>query len=272
MSLYNNITHDFYNTINNFGSNPFVLVVLIFIILIYYILFAFLGKNSSSDSNNTGGIIFIESLLWGLFIILVFINGLSYFYNINVISELRNLFGNDPEIVIKADAKTTSIVDPSNVETETREVYHIPGNRFSYNDAKALCKSMDSEMATHAQLREAQKKGASWCSYGWTKDSLGLYPTSQSDFLKLQSKEGHEYDCGLPGINGGYVKNNHVLMGVNCYGNKPKKTNLDSVNLQDELYPKTAKEKIFDERVKFWKNRIGNVLLSPFNNTSWNSI
>ena len=50
MSLYNNITDDFYNTINNFGSNPFVLVVLIFIILIYYILFAFLGKNNNSES------------------------------------------------------------------------------------------------------------------------------------------------------------------------------------------------------------------------------
>ena len=264
MSLYNNITQDFYNNINNFGSNPFVLVVLILIILIYYILFAFLGKNNDYESNSSGGIMFIESLLWGLFIILVFINGLSYFYGINIISELRNLFGEEPEIIVE------NSIDISNIET--REVYHIPGNRFSYNDAKAVCKSMDAEMANYEQLREAQKKGASWCSYGWSKDKLGLYPTSQNDFLKLQSKEGHEYDCGLPGINGGYVKNNHVLLGANCYGNKPKKSELDAINLQDELYPKTAKEKIFDERVKFWKNRIGNILLSPFNSDSWYSI
>ena len=253
MSLYNNITHDFYNNINNFGSNPFVLVILILIILIYYILFAFLGKivimNQIIQEEY-----FIESLLWGLFIILVFINGLSYFYGINVISELRNIFGEEPEIVVK------NSIDISNIET--REVYHIPGNRFSYNDAKAVCKSNHAEIASYEQLREAQKKGARWCSYGWSKDKLGLYPTSQNDFLKLQSKEGHEYDCGLPGINGGYVKNNHVLSGANCYGNKPKETELDAMNLQDELYPKTAKEQIFDERVKYWKNRIGNIYLA----------
>ena len=54
---------------------------------------------------------------------------------------------------------------------------------------------------------QSQKKGASWCSYGWTKDQLGLYPTSQSNFDKLKKIEGHEYDCGLPGINGGFVSN-----------------------------------------------------------------
>ena len=268
MSIYNNITHDFYSTVNNFASNPFVLVVFIFIILIYYILFAFLG-NTNSESNSSGGIIFIESLLWGLFIILVFINGLSYFYGINVVSEIRNLFGEEPEIIVENSVDISS-VDISNLNTE--EVYHIPGNRFSYNDAKAVCKSMDAEMATYEQLREAQRRGASWCSYGWSKDQLGLYPTSQSDFLKLQKKEGHEYDCGLPGVNGGYVKNNHILLGVNCYGNKPKQTELDSKNLDDEIYPKTPKEQIFDERVKFWKNRIGNILLSPFNSDSWHSI
>ena len=38
MSIFNNISQDFYDTVNNFGSNPFVLVVLIGIILVYYIL------------------------------------------------------------------------------------------------------------------------------------------------------------------------------------------------------------------------------------------
>ena len=37
----------------------------------------------------------------------------------------------------------------------------------------------------------------------------------------------------------------------------------------DELYPKTEKEKLFDQRVDYWKNRIGNILISPFNNENW---
>ena len=267
MSILNNISQNFYNTLNNFGTNPFVLVVLILIILIYYILFAFLGKNNDNndDSSGSGGFIFIEALLWGLFIILVFINGLSYFFGINIVTELKNILSDEPEINIES---TIDVPDLSNISMS--EVYHVPGNRFTYHDAKAVCNAFDGEMATYNQLNEAHKKGASWCSYGWTKDQLGLYPTSQNNWRKLQEKEGHEYDCGLPGINGGYVSNPHTQLGANCYGYKPKQSDLEAEYLSDKtLYPKTKKELLFDERVKFWKNRIGNILISPFNNEKW---
>jgi hypothetical protein len=265
MSLLNNISHEFYNKLNDFGSNPFVLVILIFIILVYYVLFAFLGKSTEYESNSSsGGFIFVEALLWGLFILLVFVNGLSYFFNINVVTELKNILGDEPEIQIE------STINVPDICMNMNEVYHIPGNKFTYNDAKAVCTAFDGEMATLEQLNNSQQKGASWCSYGWTKDQLGLYPTSQSDWKKLQEKEGHEYDCGIPGINGGYVANTHTRLGANCYGHKPKQSDLEAEYLHNkELYPKTLKEIIFDERVDHWKNRISNILISPFNNTDW---
>ena len=265
MSIFNNISQDFYNNLNSIGNNPVVLVILIFIIIIYYILFAFLGKSSSYDDNNySTSFVFIEALLWGLFIILIFVNGLSYFFNVNIITEFKDVISNEPKINIK------STVDVPKINTDFKEVYHIPGNRFTYHDAKAVCKAFDGEMATYDQLVNAHQKGASWCSYGWTKDQLGLYPTSQSDWRKLQEKEGHEYDCGLPGINGGYVENTHRPLGANCYGVKPKQSILEIDYLKNkELYPKTQKEYLFDERVKYWKNRIGNILISPFNNDNW---
>lgn len=270
MSIFNNISQDFYNSVNNAVSNPFILAVLIFIILVYYILFAFLG-GSNDDNESIGGFVFIEALLWGLFIILIFINGISYFYGINIVTELKNMLSDEPEIVIE------TTVDPSNVDMSNNgmddhinEVYHVPGNRFTYHDAKAMCNAFDGEMANYEQINEAQKKGASWCSYGWTKDQLGLYPTSQNNWKKLQEKEGHEYDCGLPGINGGYISNPHTRLGANCYGHKPKKSELEAEYLKEgSLYPKTNKELLFDERVKYWKSRIGNVLLTPFNNEKW---
>ncbi len=269
MSSLNNISQDFFDNINNFASNPFILVVLIGIILVYYILFAFLGSSGSGEGSS-GGILFIEALLWGLFILLIFVNGISYFYGVNVITELKSLFSGDAEIQI--ETVVDPVIDISNVpiNVDEKEVYHIPGNKFTYHDAKAVCNAFDSEMATYEQLREGQTKGSSWCSYGWSKDQLGIYPTSQNTWEKLKQKEGHEYDCGLPGVNGGYVSNPHTRLGANCYGIKPKKSQLEEEYLDNqELYPKTQKELLFEERVKYWKNRIGNVLVMPFNNNSW---
>ena len=187
----------------------------------------------------------------------------SYFFNISFLDILNDLL-NKPE--------PKPIIDTSfNITQE--EVYHIPGARFTYHDATAVCRSFNSELATREQLENAQQLGASWCSYGWTKDKLALYPTSKSNFDKLQKKEGHEYDCGLPGINGGYITNPYIKFGANCYGIKPNKSKLEEeYYTSDNIYPKTRKELLFDERVEYWKKRIGNILIAPFNNENWSKI
>ena len=82
MTLFSNVTEDFYNNLNNLGTNPFVLVVLILIIIVYYILFSFLGKSNAFDDDyeHSGSYFILEALLWGLFILLIFVNGLAYFF------------------------------------------------------------------------------------------------------------------------------------------------------------------------------------------------
>ena len=168
MTLFNNVTEDFYNNLNNLGTNPFVLVVLILIIIVYYILFTFLGNSITDDDDYEPSMSFfiLQALLWGLFILLIFVNGLAYFFNIDVVTELKNIFSKEPEITVK------STVSKSDISLNFNEVYHVPGNRFTYHDAKAVCNAFEGEMATYEQLRESQNKGASWCSYGWTKDQL----------------------------------------------------------------------------------------------------
>ena len=76
MSLFNNITQDFYTNLNNLGTNPFVLVVLIIIIIVYYILFSFLGNSFTDDDDYepSGSYFILEALLWGMFILLIFVN------------------------------------------------------------------------------------------------------------------------------------------------------------------------------------------------------
>ena len=275
MALFNNITQDFYdslNKLNNLGSNPSILIVLVIIIVIYYVIFSVVGKSydygsmQNSDNTQSSGFYIIEALLWGIFIFLILVNGLSYFFSIDIVAEIKNIFSQEAEINISAVIDEDEKPDiPVNVE----EVYHVPGNRFTYHDAKAVCKAFDGDIATYNQLNESHKKGASWCSYGWTNEQLGLYPTSQTDWTRLQDKEGHKYDCGLPGINGGYVPNPHTKLGANCYGVKPKQSELEKQYVAKDLYPKTTKELLFDQRVQFWKERIGNILITPFNSNNW---
>ena len=191
MTSFNNISQDFFSNLNNYASNPIILVVFILVILVYYILFAFIGKSNNNDSESSGGFVLFEGLLWGIFILLIFVNGIYYFYNINIITEFNSIFSNEPEIVIEKTIDLSNNKEIKNSENKN-EVYHIPGNIFTYHDAKAVCNAFDGELATYDQLNKSLESGSNWCSYGWTKDQLGLYPTSQNHFKKMQKREGHE--------------------------------------------------------------------------------
>ena len=259
MAYFNNMMDDFYESLNKFGTNPLVLVGLIIVLIVYYLIFLFLGT-SNSDTKSFSRSIF-ETLLFGIIIILIFINGITYFFNINIGTEVKNLFSTEPELIINKKKVTQPTCDISlNIQQEPiseKEAYHIPGNNFTYNDAKAVCKAFDGDIATFNQLRDAQKKGASWCSYGWSNDKLALYPTSEYDWKKLQETSDKKYSCGLPGINGSYLDNPYVKLGANCYGVKPYKSKLESDVLTDDYnIPKSEKEKLFNERVKYFS--IGN--------------
>jgi hypothetical protein len=102
---------------------------------------------------------------------------------------------------------------------------------------------------------------------------MALFPTQQKTWDNLQKIEGHENDCGRPGINGGYMKNPAVKYGVNCYGDKPVMTPAEEeIMATAPIYPKTKKDIAMEERVNYWKNRLSSILVSPFNHTSWSKI
>ncbi len=128
-------------------------------------------------------------------------------------------------------------------------------------------------MATYEQVEDAYNKGGEWCNYGWSEGQMALFPTQQKTFDKLQTIEGHEHDCGRPGVNGGYIANPEMKFGVNCYGYKPKITKDEEYLMANaEPYPKTTKDILLEKRVEYWKNKLGEVLVSPFNHTTWSRL
>ncbi len=280
------------NYLNILDANPKVIFVVGAIIIIYFVIFASLGeKNVADDNSSNNYVVFLELLMWSIFILLILLNGVSYLFNVDITTGIKNLFSSDAEVNIKVDSgnlsdilkngeSTSESTNESTSESTSEsnnmlkeEVYHIPGNKYTFNDAKAIAKSFGGRLATYKEVEEAYNKGADWCSYGWSKGQMALFPTQESKWNNLQEIEGHEHDCGRPGINGGFIDNPNVKFGVNCYGIKPNITPEEIKRMENSvIYQKTNKEIRFDELVDEWKQKLPNILLSPFNTDNWNMV
>ena len=272
------------NYLNILDANPKVIFVVGAIIIIYFVIFASLGEKNVTDDNSPNNyVMFLELLMWSIFILLILLNGVSYLFNVDITTGIKNLFSSDTQVNINVESDNLSDLisnkestnestnDSTNILKE--EVYHIPGNKYTFNDAKAIAKSFGGRLATYKEVEEAYNKGADWCSYGWSKGQMALFPTQESKWNNLQEIEGHEHDCGRPGINGGFIDNPNVKFGVNCYGIKPNITPDEIKRMENSvIYQKTNKEIRFDELVDEWKQKLPNILLSPFNTDNWNMV
>jgi len=153
------------------------------------------------------------------------------------------------------------------------QVFNVPGNTYKYDDAKALCTAYGGRLATYNEVESAYNNGAEWCNYGWSDGQMALFPTQNQTYKNLQKIKGHEHDCGRPGVNGGYIANPLVKFGVNCYGNK-RKINNEEQHLMEvtTAYPKTEEDLAFERSVNYWKTKLNDILVSPFNYNSWNKL
>tara|TARA_Y100000992_G_scaffold54448_1_gene32701 strand:+ start:40 stop:951 length:912 start_codon:yes stop_codon:yes gene_type:complete len=265
-------------------TNPSLLITFSIIVLIFYLLFTSLGNSTNetgeSSEQSKSGLAFIELLLWATFFLLIFINSAVYFFEFDITAGINNLFSEEPQVDINVTTPYSAQLSNDKISKEDdsssgpkEEVFHIPGNDYVYEDAKALCGAYNSRLATYNEVEDAYNKGGEWCSYGWSEDQLALYPTQKETYEKLQEIEGHENDCGRPGVNGGYISNKGVRFGVNCFGAKPKITALEREIMNNaEKYPKTIGDLAEEKRTNYWKDHIKNIILSPFNSNTWSKI
>ena len=270
-TVSNNNTYDY---INNLFLNPSVIIILAIVLILYVILFIFVGNNVSSNNEvvSNSGSKTITVILVVLFIILIIINGLQYIFGINIIAKLKNFLTNSPEIDITV-ARADAIKAPVSEILIRPQVFNIPENNYIYQDAKALCSAYGSRLATYDEIEKAYNDGGEWCNYGWSEGQMALFPTQKKTFEELQQIKGHENDCGRPGINGGYMVNPKLKFGVNCYGYKPRMNSTEEELMTKEpIYPKTLKDIAMENRINYWKDKLSEILVSPFNHNSWSRL
>jgi len=146
-----------------------------------------------------------------------------------------------------------------------KEVFHVAGNNYTFEQAPAVCAAYGAELASYDQLTDAMTQGAEWCGYGWSAAGMALYPTQQATWEALQQnpREAARTSCGHPGVNGGYF-DPRMKFGVNCYGRKPPNM---GTKLPQPL-PGTDSES-FNREVNRFKAMLTSIKLSPFNRSLW---
>ena len=257
-------------------SNPSMIFILLAMMIVYGLIFTYLGKieitsEQSEALGKSPAVVFMEVLLWGTFLFLVLLNGVKYFFEIDIIASVKDVLSGKPKVTIDVD-NVIPEAPPMPEITAKKQVFHIPGNIYTYEDADAICKAYGAELASYNEIEDAYEDGAEWCSYGWSKNQLALYPTQKKTYNKLQKIKGHEHDCGRPGINGGYIANKNVRFGVNCYGDKPVATAQDQQYMNEaSVYPISQKDIKLRERIEKFKRKLPEVLVAPFNKNNWSS-
>ena len=265
-----------YNFINDYGVNPSMIIIFSVILILYYFFFSSLGTSGVApvQTAKSPSLVVLEVLLWGTFIALFLLNGVKYFYDIDMIASINKIFSPEPEIDITID-KPTGPTGPAplpEIKFE-KQVFHIPNNKYTYGDAQALCAAYGSRLASYDEIEKAYKAGGEWCGFGWSKDQMALYPTQKKTYNKLQKIKGHEHDCGRPGINGGFIDNKNVRFGANCYGYKPVINDREKEMMNEtQLYPKTKQDIRKEQRIKYWRQKLPEILVAPFNKKKWSKV
>jgi len=200
---------------------------------------------------STGSILAV-GVLWVLFAMVGFLLNVYGFVTADILS---------PPVVQPVGSATSSL---TNVNIVGSEVFHIADNKFTYDDAQAVCAAYDSQLATLEQIIDAYNHGAEWCGYGWSAGGMALYPTQKGtwDALQQEVDQAKKTACGRPGVNGGYFDPSSKF-GVNCYGIKPQ----GNVKLPTPL-PGTDPS-VFNSAVAKFKTMIKSFNLDPYSRSTW---
>ena len=191
----------------------------------------------------------------------------------NNIKENNNNCGNSKCVPKIPEPEVVQKPLPNNI-VRSKEVFNVSKNMYTYHDSDAVCKALNSRVATFDEVQKAYENGADWCNYGWTKGQLALYPTQKSTWKKLQkSPKKYRNECGQPGVNGGYFDNPYLKFGVNCYGYKPEIKESDRELLNYSPAPRLSEEeKREKQKIRHYRGarERDELTILPFKKNCWN--
>lgn len=245
-------------------------VLLGVVILVFVSVFSLFNNSTMNSPETRPWVSAIEIILWIVLFVVIIVN-LNWLYEKerDFTADIKNLFSNkqaEIEVHVKDLKQKVSDHKKNDDKNDEGEVFHIPGNKYNYTDAKKLCSSLNTRLATYEEVETAYKNGGNWCSYGWSDDQMALFPIQKSVYNELKSIPGHEHDCGRTGVNGGFISNDNMKFGVNCYGKKPYITDKD----KDYMEKHSFSPAFNDENLVKKQNKINDLLISPFNKEKWN--
>jgi hypothetical protein len=255
-------------------DEPFISMIEVGVFLaVLYMFVMILGI--PMDQNKPVTIYILESKSWIFFAMLLIAVFFKYVLKIQLSEYMNPVFNKiwnrkDSTTVKKKDDDTTTN------QSKKEEVFNVSNNIYTYNDAQAVCKSLNARLATYDEIEKTYNNGGEWCNYGWSANQSAYFPTQKKTWNDLQLTENHKNDCGRPGVNGGYMANPSIRFGANCFGVKPKPTEkeLEYMNsVKDKTLPKTPEEIVSDFKVNFFKKYSDKFLqLNSFNKSKWSEI
>lgn len=289
---------DFLNRISGYMTDPYMLGITIAVL--FMLSFVIYSSSSSNMQPNYNSFNIVAnnsaSSLSSIIFFILFCLAFYYLYNqyyenakfknfVNNLFEINTPSENQPDVNINLLNNSNITTNNNNVEInknkpitpvdtienrQKKQVFNVFGNEYTFDDAKAVCAAHGAELATYDQIEQAYQNGAEWCNYGWSADQLALFPTQKKTYEELKKIPGHGNHCGRPGINGGYIANKNVKFGVNCYGVKPDPTQSEYDLMKiEKIHPIVEEDAQFQKQVDNIKQNLDNVLLLPFNKSSW---
>lgn len=251
---------------NIFTSKEFVAIIVV--ISLSIIVKFTLG----SYENKTIIFILFEIILYIILAYIFIANLLYLLFGIEITTTIYNAFTDNPTIEIDIETDLENVLDVEEEKKEERQVFHVSGNKYRYEDAEPICKALGAELANYDNIEESYKKGGEWCGYGWSEGQMAFFPTQKKTWEELQSSEKNKNACGRPGINGGYMANPNIRFGVNCYGVKPDISDREKCLMNNTSYYENPEEKMVDSKAEYWESRLSDLLISPFNENKWSRI
>jgi len=258
------------------------MVIIVILIILLLALITALGK-TFGNPNKSMGEYFLESFIVVLIIIICVILGMKFIYGVDISTHMKSKKGGEElDIVFNKTSENKGPSPNNEVNNDdemvpeiklSKQVFNVPDNIYTYTDAVALCKAYGGKLANYKQIENAYRSGGEWCSYGWSKGQMALFPTQKQTWDELQTIPGHEHDCGRPGVNGGYIGNPDAQFGVNCYGYKPEITDKEKRLLERGFVPPmTPEDKMINKKENEFKHKLSTILVSPFNYNTWSHL